>query len=100
MPPPLKRLSRPVTRKFIVRVVTGSDSPKVGNPFKISLTRGNVRDGLETAAKDRNIGRLPSSVLGGEAAPRSNSSQQKERSSPSASLPSAPSVKGVPCGIV
>src|SRR5437879_3024859 len=100
MPPPPARLSRAVTRKFIVRVVTGRDSPKVEPPERMSERRGNVRDGLLVGRNERKIGREPSSVSGGATVPRSNSSQPKVSASPSGSLPVAVNVNGVPIGIV
>src|SRR2546426_78699 len=51
-------------------------------------------------ANERKIGRLPSSVSGGAAAPRSNSSQQYVKASPSGSVPAAVSTKGVFRGIM
>ena len=50
--------------------------PMVETPLRMSLSRGNVREGLPTGANERKIGRAPSSLFGGDAAPRSNSSQQ------------------------
>src|SRR5215471_433859 len=58
-PPPAARLSRAVTRKFIERVVVGSNSPIVDVLFRISDSFGKVRDGLETALNERNSGRVP-----------------------------------------
>lgn len=74
--PPPARLSRTVTRKLRVRVVVGSDSPSDEVLFSMSESFGKVRDGLLTGSKDRKMGRLPSSVLGGEALPRLYCSQQ------------------------
>src|SRR5881628_3464035 len=45
-PPPPTRLSRAVTRKFIVRDVVGSASPAVNELFNRSDSLGNVRTGL------------------------------------------------------
>src|SRR5215212_2016007 len=93
-------LSRTVTRKFIVRVVVGNDSPKVAVPDKISDNCGKVRAGLGVGANERKIGRLPLSVFGGPGSPKSYSSQQYVRASASGSLAVAVSVNGVPAGIV
>jgi hypothetical protein len=60
----------------MVRVVVGSDSPKVVVPARLSESFGKVREGLDTGSKERKSGRVPSSVLGGEGFPRSNCSQQ------------------------
>jgi hypothetical protein len=76
VPPPPARLSRAVTRNVIVRVVVGSSSPMVLVLDKMSESLGNVRDGEEVGLNDRKIGRFPLSVLGGEAVPRSYSSQE------------------------
>ena len=99
-PPPPARLSRAVTRKFIVRVVVGIDSPIVVVPDSTSGRRGNIREGLVVGRNERKIGREPSSVSGGATVPRSNSSQPKVSASPSESLPVAVNVNGVPIGIV
>src|SRR4051812_8070860 len=88
-PPPPAWLSRAVTRKVIVRLVTGRDSPNVVVPDKMSDNCGKVRVGLDTGANDRKIGRSPLSVCGGPGAPKSNSSQQYVRASASGSLPLA-----------
>src|SRR5688572_2733687 len=45
-PPPPLRLSRAVTRKFIVRVVVGRDSPMLAKPDRTSCNCGNEREGL------------------------------------------------------
>src|SRR5439155_1870440 len=68
-PPPPARLSRAVTRKFIVRVVAGIDSPNVMVPESTSCKRGKVRAGLVVGRNERKIGREPSSVSGGAAVP-------------------------------
>ena len=85
--PPPARLSRAVTWKFMVRVVVGSDSPNVDVSFRMSDNLGKVRAGVVVGLKERKIGRLPSSVLGGDCVPRSYSSQAKVNASPFASLP-------------
>src|SRR6185503_4413403 len=85
-PPPFERLSRAVTRNVMVRVVVGSDSPRVLTLFRMSDSFGNVRAGEVVGLKLRKMGRFPLSVLGGEAAPRSYSSQQKVIGSPFGSL--------------
>src|SRR5688572_11196746 len=74
-PPPPERLSRAVTRKVMVRVVVGSDSPSVDVLLRMSDSFGKVREGDVVGLNDRKIGRLPLSVLGGEAVPRSYCSQ-------------------------
>jgi len=75
-PPPAARLSRAVTRKFIARVVVGSISPIVDVLFRISESFGKVREGLTTEVSERKSGRVPSSVIGGDAAPKSLSSHE------------------------
>src|SRR5262249_34864804 len=99
-PPPPTRLSRAVTWKFILRVVVGSDSPKVEVLFKISWSLGKVRAGLTVGLKERKIGRLPSSGFGGDCVPRSYSSHANVSASPFASLPLAVRMKGVPIGML
>jgi hypothetical protein len=99
-PPPAARLSRAVTRKFIARVVAGSISPIVVVLFRRSDNFGNVREGLAVALNERNRGRVPSSVIGGDGLPRSSSSQEYVRASPSGSVALAVKVNGVPIGIV
>jgi hypothetical protein len=58
-----------------VRVVVGSDSPRVAVFDRMSESFGNVRAAEVVGLKERKIGRLPLSVLGGEAVPRSYCSQ-------------------------
>ena len=99
-PPPAARLSRTVALKFIFRVVVGSASPIVDVLFRMSDSFGNVREGLAAAGNERKTGRAPSSVIGGEAAPRSISSHEYVSGSLSGSLAVAVNVKGVPIGIV
>src|ERR1051325_6279260 len=78
MPPPPARLSRTVTRKLMVRWIVGRTSPMIVGLFNRFESFGNVRDGLVVGLKERRIGlALPSlSLSGGEAGPRSYSSQQ------------------------
>src|SRR5262245_614787 len=89
-PPAPARLSRALTRKFIVRFVEGSRSPAVLVLLRISESCGNVRLGLATGVKERKSGLLPLSredkEVGG---PRSRSSQHHVRASPSGSPPEA-----------
>src|SRR5262245_55152329 len=100
-PPPPARLSRAVTRKFMLRVVVGITSPSARVLFNRLLKRGNVRDGLVVGLNERNSGLLPlSGVLKVVDGPRSRSSQQKVSGSPLGSLPLAVRVNGVFCGIV
>src|ERR1041385_3526905 len=84
----------------MVRFVVGSDSPRVEVLFRISESFGNVRAGLTVGLKERKIGRLPSSVFGGDCVPRSYSSHANVSASPFASLPDAVKMKGVPIGMV
>src|SRR5260221_236792 len=100
-PPPPARLSRATTRKFIVRLLVGSNSPGVFVWARMSDSCGNVRELPSVGIKDRNIGLLPLSVLVSVfEGPRSLSSQQNVSVSPFGSLPAAVRVKGVPLGIV
>ena len=96
------RLSRTVTWKFIVRVIVGKDSPMVDVLLRMFASFGNVRDGLVTGSNDLKIGRaFPSlSLSGGDAGPRSYSSQQYVRESPFGSLAVAVKTNGVIFGIV
>ena len=59
---------------------------------------GNVRAVLEVGRNERKSGRVPSSLLGGEAAPKSNSSQTQVSASPFGSVTLPVSVKGVLAG--
>src|SRR5207244_12319822 len=68
--------------------------------FRMKFNDGKIRVGLLTPRKERNSGREPSSVFGGDCAPRSSSSQQKVTASPFGSLPVAVSANGVCRGIV
>ena len=61
---------------------------------------GNVRDALVDGGNDRKIGRVPSSVFGGDALPKSNSSQLNVSMSPFGSVALPLSVNGVFEGIV
>ena len=57
---------------------------------------GNVREVLETGMNERRIGRVPSSVLGGEAAPKSNSSHSPVIASPFGSRVMRPKLSPTP----
>src|ERR1041385_3088226 len=75
--PPPGRLSRAVTRKFMVRLVAGSFSPAETVLLSRSNSLGKVRAGLDTGGNERTIGLLP--LSGSDrvcVAPRSRSSQQ------------------------
>jgi hypothetical protein len=61
---------------------------------------GKVREGLVTAGSERKSGRVPSSVIGGDAVPVSSSSHEYVSESPSGSLAEAVNVNGVPMGTV
>src|SRR5258708_127338 len=99
MPPPPARLSRATTRNSIVRFVVGSISPGVDVLFKMSAHFGNVLDALVVGENERKSGLPPlSGAVSVIEGPRSRSSQQYVRGSPSASLPEAVKVKGVPIG--
>src|SRR6185436_688171 len=58
-PPPPARLSRAVTRKFIVRVVVGITSPIASALTSRSSNRGKMRDGLVSGFQERKSGLLP-----------------------------------------
>ena len=60
---------------------------------------GNVREGLVEAGNERNKGRVPSSVFGGDAFPKSNSSQLYVNASPFGSVTFPLSMNGVLAGI-
>ena len=107
VPPPAARLSRAVKRKFIVRVVEGITSPVRNAPvvgggtlalLMMYCMRGNVRVVLAVGKNERKSGRVPSSLWGGAAAPRSNSSQTQVSASAFGSVTPAVSVKGVLAG--
>ena len=68
--------------------------------LRMYCNRGKVRAVLDDGRKERKIGRVPSSVFGGEALPKSNSSQTQVTASPFGSVTLALSVKGVFAGIV
>ena len=57
--PPVCRLSRAVTRKFIVRLVVGNLSPGVVVWLRTSDNCGKVRAGLVVGLNERNRGLLP-----------------------------------------
>ena len=67
--------------------VVGSDSPNVAVFESRSASLGNVRAEIVAGLNERKIGRLPLSVFGGAAVPRSNSSQHHVSASPFGSLP-------------
>ena len=99
-PPPPTRLSRAVTRKFIVREVVGRASPAVSELFNRSDSLGNVRTGPTVGGKDRKRGLLPLSAAPKFwAGPRSRSSQQYVIGWPFGSVPKAVSANGVRDGI-
>src|SRR5438093_162018 len=99
-PPPPTRLSRAVTRKFIVREVVGSSSPGASELFNKSDSLGNVRTGLAVGGKDRNKGLLPlSAALRLWAGAKSCFSQQYVIGLPFGSRPEAVRAKGVRAGI-
>ena len=58
-----------------------------------------MRDELVEAGNDRNKGRVPSSVFGGDALPKSSSSQLYVRASPFGSVALPVRVKGVLAGM-
>ena len=99
-PPPAARLSLAVTLKFIARVVIGRVSPIVEVLFRMLDSFGKVLDGLVTAGNERKSGRVPSSVIGGDAAPVSISSHEYVSESLSGSLAVAVNANGVLLGIV
>jgi hypothetical protein len=80
--------------------VIGIDSPVEVAPERMLVSFGNNLVGFVVAVNERKSGRAPLSPRGGEADPRSNSSQPYVRASPSGSLAVAVSAKGVFTGIV
>ena len=61
-PPPLARLSRPMTEKVSERIVCGSVSPNVVVLLSSAVVFGTVRTGLVEGLKLRMIGPEPGSV--------------------------------------
>ena len=84
----------------MVLPMAGSISPMVDVLFKMSDNWGKVRDVPVTGLNDLKMGPVVLGLFGGPAGPRSYSSQQKVRASPSGSDPLPDRMKGVLFGIV